>query len=235
MALKLITVPAVEPVLITDALLKQSLKVIDTAEDAFISFLLQRGREAAEQITRRALITQSWLMTLDKFPGPGLETSSANWYGPSWGVGPGPLTVTRPDGVTQTEIWVPRCPVQTIDSIKYWDSNNVQQTLDPSSYIADLISEPSRVMPAPGTSWPSTFNRPNAVEVRFTAGYGADGTTVPAGIKHWIILTTNTLYENRELVAILTKGKVEELPYVDGLLTNYCVKTFNAPSYWSAA
>lgn len=45
--------------------------------------------------------------------------------------------------------------------------------------------------------------------------------TVPEGLRHWILLRVGSLYENREEVAILNRGKVEELPFVDGLLDPY--------------
>ena len=44
---------------------------------------------------------------------------------------------------------------------------------------------------------------------------------VPEGIRNWILIRTGSLYENREEVAILNRGKVAELPYVDGLLDPY--------------
>ena len=44
---------------------------------------------------------------------------------------------------------------------------------------------------------------------------------VPEGIRNWILLRTGSLYENREEVAILNRGKVEELPFVAGLLDPY--------------
>ena len=224
LSLKLITPPTVEPWLVTDAVVKQHLRIIDTAEDALLSLLIGKTREAAEQICRRALISQQWLMVLDKFPQPGLETSSANWYGPSWGTGPGPLTTIRPDGVTQYEIFLPLPPLQTVDSIWYWDATAATKLLlSPAAYIVDNISEPARVVPAPGATWPSALNRINAVEVTFTAGYGPSGAYVPNGIRDWMLMMIGTLYENRELVAILNRGKVQDLPLFDGLLDAYRV------------
>ncbi|RFP32422.1 phage head-tail connector protein [Duganella sp. BJB476] len=44
---------------------------------------------------------------------------------------------------------------------------------------------------------------------------------VPEGIRSWMLLRVGSLYENREEVAILNRGKVELLPYVDGLLDPY--------------
>jgi uncharacterized phiE125 gp8 family phage protein len=232
MPFKVTTPPAAEPLLVTDAVVKMSMRVIDTAEDALITMLLTKAREAAEQLTWRALITQGITLTMDQFPMPGCNVSSANWYGPSWGVGPGPLTVSRPDGTTGYEIYLPRSPVQNVSAITYYDTNGTQQTLDPSTYIFDTISEPARIVPAPNATWPATQNRINAVSVVYTAGYGASGAAVPAGIMHWILLTTGTFYENREMVAVLNKGKVELLPYVDGLLDSYAIRRFDPPDYW---
>lgn len=41
---------------------------------------------------------------------------------------------------------------------------------------------------------------------------------VPEGIRSWMLLRLGSIYENREEVAILVRGKIEALPYVDGLL-----------------
>ena len=46
---------------------------------------------------------------------------------------------------------------------------------------------------------------------------------VPEGIKSWMKIRINTLYEQRSDVAILDRGKVEPLPYVDRLLDPYKV------------
>lgn len=47
--------------------------------------------------------------------------------------------------------------------------------------------------------------------------------TVPEGLRNWILLRVGSLYENREEVAIMNRGKVEELPFIDGLLDPYRV------------
>lgn len=44
---------------------------------------------------------------------------------------------------------------------------------------------------------------------------------VPEGLRNWILIRLGSLYENREEVAILNRGKVEELPFIDGLLDPY--------------
>lgn len=66
MGLVLITPPAKEPVSLEEA--KLHLRVDISDDDALISGLVQAARERAEDILRRALITQTWELTLDRFP-----------------------------------------------------------------------------------------------------------------------------------------------------------------------
>lgn len=71
MALALITAPATEPVSLTEA--KAQCKVEHSTDDALLAILIQGARESAEQLTRRALITQTWEQRLDEFPSLGIE------------------------------------------------------------------------------------------------------------------------------------------------------------------
>lgn len=218
MPLLLVTPPTVEPITLAQA--KTHLRVDVTDDDALITDLIAAARQYAEGICRRAFCTQSWKLVLDTWPSPGMNISSANWYGPNWGNSPGPLTTTRPDGFTGYEIIPGVAQVQSVESVKYIDANGVQQTLDPTTYKVDVVSPMGRVVPAYGTSWPSARNEINAIEVAFTSGYG-DETKVPAGIKKWMLIRVGTMYENREELAILSRGKVEPLGYVDRLLDDY--------------
>ena len=228
MGLKLTTAPAAEPFLVGDASLRQHLRLDagDTSQDALLAIFIGQARELAEQTCRRALITQSWLLTLDKFPAPGVDTSSANWYAPSWGNSAGPLTTQRPDGKSQYEIYLPLPPLQTVDSIKYYDQDGVLQTLAPSAYLVDNTSEPGRITPAAGTTWPSTQNRAGAVEVRFTAGYDATGALLPSGLRAWMLLRIADLLENRSAVEMGVRGNAEKHPFIDRLLDPYRVVVY---------
>lgn len=59
--------PKVEPIDLQEA--KDHLRVDTDAEDALIKRLIAAARRRAEQFTRRALITQTWELHLDAFPG----------------------------------------------------------------------------------------------------------------------------------------------------------------------
>jgi uncharacterized phiE125 gp8 family phage protein len=126
-------------------------------------------------------------------------------------------------------IKLPYPPVLTVESVKYIDVDGVQQTLPGTEYALDIDLEPGWVTPAYGKTWPSTLDLPNAVRVRYRAGYSdsTDGPTqqaaVPVAIKHWILMQVGALYEQRE--AIAAGVSVAELPgrFVDGLLDRYRV------------
>jgi hypothetical protein len=225
MAKQIISQPAVEPVTLAQARAWCRVDSDYTGDDTLIATLITGARQDVETITRRALVTQQWKMVLDCFPAPNANISSASWYGPQWGVGPGPISMAKPDDATGFEIFVPLPPLVSVDSIQYVDTNGVTQTLDPTQYIVDLVSEPARITPAYGVTWPATRQQVNAVTVTFTCGYGA-AAAVPAGIMRWMQIRIATIYANREEVAILQKGKMEVLPYVDGLLDPWRVVRF---------
>lgn len=211
---------------IADASLGVGAPTANTTGDPLFSLLIAAARQTAETICRRAFVTQSWKLVMDEFPKPAMNISSANWYGPQWGTQPGPLSVTRNDGRTGCEIIVPLPPLQTVESVKYYDQDGVKQTLDPSQYLVDTVSEPARITPAPNTAWPTTQNRVNAVEVAFTCGYGA-ASAVPQGIKHWIIMRVATSYERRtEVEAGMGKVQIDPYHFVEQMLDPYRVVTF---------
>ena len=211
---------------IADSSLGAGAPTTNTTGDPMLNLRIVAAREDAENITRRALVTQQWKLVMDQFPRPSMNVSSANWYGPQWGISPGPLSVVRPDGTTGYEIILPYPPLQTVESIQYYDQTTELLTLlDPSQYIVDTVTEPARIVPAYGVTWPATLNRINAVQIAFTCGYGS-AANVPVGIKRWILLRIGSLNEYTEEVALMNRGKIQDLPFVDGLLDKYRVITY---------
>lgn len=148
---------------------KLHLKMDDTtADDALISGHIAAARVWAENETGRSFVNTIFTLYLDAFP----DAS-------------GPIVV-------------PRSPLVSVTHIKYYDTDGVLQTLSSSAYILNTAALKGEVHLAYGESWPSTQARVNAVEMRFTAGYGADATAVAENIKSAIKLVLGDLYENRE-------------------------------------
>lgn len=80
-----------------------------------------------------------------------------------------------------------RPPLVAVDSIKFFDPDGQQQTLDPAGYLADRGKLPGWVVPAPGCAWPATQGRIGAVMVEYTCGYGLTPATVPKSVGLFIL------------------------------------------------
>lgn len=87
-------------------------------------------------------------------------------------------------------------PVQSILSIKYIDSANIEHIINPENYLLDNDSFVNRVVPAYGKAWPSTTLQPiNGVRIRFIAGYG-DAAVVPESVKWAMVIHMRLLNDD---------------------------------------
>lgn len=75
-------------------------------------------------------------------------------------------------------------PVASVTSIKYTDAAGAEQTLSASAYALSLYGLSNRVNLAANATWPSIQDVPDAVRVRFVAGYAA----IPQAVKAAILL-----------------------------------------------
>lgn len=194
MSLNLVTAPAVEPLSVQEV--KDHLRAIDdgnAVEDALLEQLIVSVRQSLDGrdgMLNRQLITATWDYTVHEFP----------------------------RGIS---IDLPLAPVQSIDSISYVDADGATQTWASSNYTlsADLDQRP-RVYLEHGKSWPGTRDDPDAVTIRFDAGYGGAASDVPAPIRAAMLLLIGNLYNSRESTVIGTI--VSELPMgVEALLSPY--------------
>lgn len=103
-----------------------------------------------------------------------------------------------------------KSPVSSITHIKYYDTNDSLQTLAASNYILDDTYQPARIGIAVDGELPNVADRINAVQVKYTVGYGTASTDVPEGIRTAIILTVGNWYENRQ--SVITGRTATELP-----------------------
>lgn len=117
------------------------------------------------------------------------------------------------------EIVLPLPPLQSVSSIKYYDTDGNQQTLSSSLYSVDTQSQPGRITPAYGESWPDTRTINNAVEVNFVAGYGDAGSDVPMKIRQAMLLYITWGYEDREAMKMKPRA-------IDDLLSHYIASIY---------
>jgi uncharacterized phiE125 gp8 family phage protein len=92
-------------------------------------------------------------------------------------------------------------PLISVTSIKYLDSNNVEQTLAATEYIVS-DSAPGLIIPV--NSWPCTSNAGDSLRIRFVAGYSDPGESpmqseaLPKTIRTAMLMQITDMYENRE-------------------------------------
>lgn len=185
---------------VTLAEAKAQMIVETSAYDALITSKIRAAREWVEDYLGRALVAQTWRTQFDWFPG-------------SRGV-----------------IRLNRSPLQSVTSIEYIDDAGDTQTLDADAYVVDTTSEPARITPAPGYSWPSTQNRAGAVTITAVHGYDGTGdspldlTKIPQAIKEAILILATDLYQNREMTVNGLQVSVRSA--AESLLFRHRVVTF---------
>jgi hypothetical protein len=202
-ALTLVAGPAVEPLTLADAKNWVRHDPDDSSQDAVYTPLIKAARQACEGVARIALVTQTWRLTLDRFPGYGGAGFGGQGSPDYWRLGP---------DADPRVVRLPRPPLQSISSVKYLDMAGALQTLATSEYVVDLDSQPGRIAPAFGKFWPPTYPVPNAVQVQFVAGYGPAASDVPEDIKLRLRNYVQYCSENRE--------KIED-EYVDCLFLTF--------------
>ena len=173
-----------EPVSLSEA---QAWLRVDSQDDATeITTLITTARQIVEDFTGRALLTQTWRLVASEWP------------------------EGRFAGV-ENVVQLPRSPLASVTSVKYDPENGgVQATFASSNYHVVTALTPGAIVLADGASWPDLAVRPDAVEVNFTAGE-ASAATVPAGLRHAVLLVLAHLYELRSSVNV--GNIVNELPF----------------------
>lgn len=159
------TAPAVEPVTLAEA--KAHLRVDASDEDTYIGTLITAARQWVEEYLDRSLVNTQWTMRLDSFP---------------------------------YEIELPRPPIAsagtvTAVTVTYTLADESTATLSATAYRVDRNSTPGVVRQLRSGSWPANLDDYNAVSVTWWAGYGATGASVPAAIRHAILLLVGAWYD----------------------------------------
>ncbi len=135
-------------------------------EDKTIARLIRTARKDCEQYQERSYVTRTYDLFMDGFSG------------------------------CMRAIEFPFPPLRAVEFIKFKDSAGNIQTLSTNCYEVDAAGWPGRICLASGQSWPATYDGLNAVQIRFTAGYGL-AADVPDEIKTAILMMVADLYTNR--------------------------------------
>lgn len=192
----LVTAPAVEPVTLAE--LREHARIDGSSEDGYLEGLLTAARELVEQETRRCLVTQTWRLTLDDWPG----TAQEEWWD---GQREGPITLLK------AADWVElrKAPIAAITSVVTKDEDGTETTWASTNYY--LARQPNgygRLARKSGAVWPIiTLRAAGAIEITFTAGYGVAATAVPHALRHAMKLLATHWYEHRETIGMDASGQ----------------------------
>lgn len=168
--------------LVTTADAKAALRISHDDENALIASLVATAEahlDGWEGLLRRALVTQAWRVAV----------LDADHFG---------------------RLFAPLSPVQSLEAIQYYPPDSETLT---TATLANyrLIKAPDWAYAEPrlSFSWPSTDDRPDALQAVFRIGYGDTPAAVPQTIVHAAKLLIGHLYENREETTAL---KLAQLP-----------------------
>jgi uncharacterized phiE125 gp8 family phage protein len=146
-ATKLFTAPAIEPFTTDEA--KAHLKITVPDDDALVAQWIKAARSTVEQDTQRALLTQTWDLTLD--------------WPPSYG----------------RVVEIPFPPLQSVTSVNATDTAGAETVWPSSNYIVDTGSEPGRIGLTDTGTWPTSVRMFMPIRIRFVAGWTASDQIPP--------------------------------------------------------
>lgn len=129
--------------------------------DDQLTRLITSARQLVEELTDRTFITSTFDFKFDRWP-LGLQP-----------------------------IFIPQPPLQTITSIKYFDTSGVEQTLGTSTYKVLAERDPGEIRLKTQQSWPFLYSETDVVTIRFVAGYGAAASSVPGPLKQAILMAVS--------------------------------------------
>jgi hypothetical protein len=184
-AATIVTPPTSEPVTLAEV--KLWMRIDTNDEDALILNLLKAARESAEKYLRRALITQTWNLSID------VPSSSLDLNLPD---GVYDLPITALMGVLPSSVELPYAPLQSITSVVTYDTSNASTTYSSANYFADTAN--SRLALNNTASWPSNLRQSAAVVITYVCGYGT-AAQVPQAIKMAIMAHAQKMYDERTL------------------------------------
>jgi len=190
------TQPVVEPVSLADA--KLHLRIDNEDDDTLIQALIATARQWAEDYCDRTFVLTRWAMRTDSFYGQvgspaqfGLRSDGNNIEG-------------RQGTVPNMDVELPRPPMSQVTGYTAVDVtytptvSGTTATLSSTEYRVDYNQTPGAVRPLYGKTWPSHLMDQNSVTIKWWAGYGADGKSVPPQVKSAVLMIVSHLWSNRD-------------------------------------
>ncbi len=153
---------------------------LDTdANQPYLQTLIEAAVDVMERDLGRALITQTWKLSLDDLPAA--RSSQRGRQGLSDTVDESDPTAWA-RGTGRAVIELPKPPLQSVTSWTTYDNAGVGTVISSTLYLVDKRADPGRIVLLDGFALPSGIRSGQGLEIIFVAGYGA-AAAVPASLK----------------------------------------------------
>ena len=148
--------------------------------DTWFANAIAAAQEYVERWTHRILLSSTWDIKFDRFPG-GSEAFA-----------------------------IPLIPLASVTSVSYRDSAGDLQVWSSSNYVVSADREPGIIRPAYSVVWPTTRAQPDAVIVRVVAGYSAAATVPQGLKYAILLLVGHWFANRESVVVGTISGKLEQ-------------------------
>ena len=101
-------------------------------------------------------------------------------------------------------------PLIAVTAVKYYDANGTLQTDTLSNYEIFGTEFSTTIGPKEGFAWPVTQDRPDAIRIEYTIGYGSATTDIPETLRHALMMLIGHWYDNRETTMM---DELSNVPY----------------------
>ncbi|MFW6412677.1 MAG: head-tail connector protein [Oceanicaulis sp.] len=193
MRLRMTSPPGAEPVSLAEA--KTWLRAGHDDEDALIGDLIAAARERVETETGRALITRSYVETLERWPAARLSA-----FGQAIGAAVAPLASAA--------------------SVTVYDRRGQASVWDPAEYRVET-GDPGRIVAVFPFALPTIDQRGGRAEIAFAAGYGESADDVPAALREAVLRLVSDAYATVEPAESARRGEAGFSPSVEALIRPY--------------
>ncbi|MCJ7564821.1 MAG: hypothetical protein MUP52_09565 [Candidatus Aminicenantes bacterium] len=107
-------------------------------------------------------------------------------------------------GYPARTIPLPYPPLQSVSSVRYVNSSEVETTISASDYILVNDQEPAILVLKSTVSWPTDLseNDPYPFKINFVAGYGDEPEDIPEDIRLGIMMEVGDYYLQRENISL---------------------------------
>jgi len=210
------TGPAIEPVTVADFMAFARVDI--DPGDGLMASLIAAARRRVERETGLALITQTWVATMDRWPAdpaPDYKRGLVGGYDGGlardlWWDGMREGSIAQVFGGMGI-ITVPKRPWQSMVEMRVRQLDATFVTVASSTYYVSVDGRPAmgRIARLQGNVWPVVYAPLGGIEVEFLCGFGDTASTVPDDLILAIKMLASHWHENREL---MTDGRFGSTP-----------------------